>query len=279
MIEIIVTIEANKKAGTHYLPINAVTGSGLRGVFFDVLGRYDAERTTELHDMGGKQDPETGLPIPAPYVISPIVEDRKLTALRICLFDRAFRDLVLPAWEEVYEREDCLTIGKLSLIVSTITCKMAETYPRLAMLPPCYEAVVSFVTPTAFRFRPVKGSDVQNLLFPMTDRLFSRQSGPLRVWDFYAPHEMRTPNEWLTWATSNISIKSHELRTTSRRLRVQDSFVGFVGRVKFVANRHAPEIYLRRWHSLLHLGTYSGYGYKTTVGMGATRLLSVKVRN
>lgn len=282
----------------HSFPTYRLEPWKLRGLFFQVLDDYvnsvqnDKRRhqlcdeKDALHNGGNLKDPKSGLPAPMAYTLAPTVEAGLLTGLVITLFDRQYRNLVLGAWEAANDSQKPLKLGHFTFIITSLDYKVGHTYMRLAQLPPCEEVRVRFVAPTTFKLG--KGRKTARYLpFPLIERLYSRLSGPLRVWDYFAPDELRTPDEWLCWAQSHLYIKEHRIQTkrlrvnapTSRDRRSQELVTGFAGTVTIRAERASSAEWLCRWHTLLKIGEASGYGYKSTIGCGANKVESISIQD
>lgn len=118
-----------------------------------------------------------------------------------------------------------------------------------------------FMTPTALR---VQGA---NLPLPDPATLFT---GYWHKWNMLSP--VPAPDNVLTAIREEAAVRvsRHRIQTRLHRLS-RAAQIGFIGEVSFQFASPDPEI--RAWlTSLANFSTYSGSGYKTTMGMGLTAI-------
>ncbi|NKQ35676.1 MAG: CRISPR system precrRNA processing endoribonuclease RAMP protein Cas6 [Chloroflexi bacterium] len=245
-----------------------VTGTGLQGLLFEVLKASDPDSATWLHDYAGQFDPTTGRTRPSLYTIVPVFNRNKLQGITINLFTTQARDAVLTAWEQCHNDRRPLHIGKQPLLVDSVSYVSRLDIMALDEIQPLHEMTFQFCRPTAFK------SYNNHCVFPLPDKLFSSGSGPVRAWDHFAPAPLRTSQGWLDWCLQDVYVSRHDIRTAVARLNVQAPFIGFIGKVTLRATKNSPETFLRRWHALALVAEYSGFGRKTTMGMGVTQLIN-----
>lgn len=120
---------------------------------------------------------------------------------------------------------------------------------------------------TQFRTDPFAGPS--HLPLPVPCNVLSR---PWRLWQAYAP-PTALPDDWLDWCQQGLFVTDVNIHTVPICITRTDTLSGFVGRARFKTNKGTRE-QLSLLHALAHLATYTGVGYKTTMGMGAVDLLS-----
>lgn len=146
--------------------------------------------------------------------------------------------------------------------------RTAPGFVALGGLPPACELYFRFLTPVAF------SRGTHPFLFPLPENLFTIASGPVRAWNHFAPAEVRVSGEWLRWLAEDVHVIEHDLCTEQYALDHQRQLVGFVGKAALRASKGSPEAHLRCWHALARVAEFSGFGRKTTMGMGAVHLQS-----
>ncbi len=133
-----------------------------------------------------------------------------------------------------------------------------------------------FATPTAFS-KGQKAWGKHLLLFPTPATVFESLA---RQWDLFAPAHLRlsaqglTPKELEDWCEENVIVSQYTLST---RYLSSSKFghVGFQGRTTYEVKGN-PTARVARWLSpLARLALFSGVGYKTTMGMGQARCISL----
>jgi CRISPR-associated endoribonuclease Cas6 len=123
---------------------------------------------------------------------------------------------------------------------------------------------LTFLTPTSFR----KNGNPMPL--PIPENLFQSY---LRRWNTFAHLEF-DQDEFLTWVNECVVLFRHDLRSQKAHPGKSGFITGFVGTVEFGLTAKAqqePE-YIQLIHALTHAAPYTGTGYKTTFGLGQTRL-------
>lgn len=251
------------KIGIGFQPTNSplngdhITARGLHGVLYHVLKRADAHTATWLHKHSA----------PKPYTMVPYYDTKRgiLAGIRITAVTDRTAGVLLNAWQRAYKEQWPLHLGRISFIVRDIENIPGDNFEQHINAPADPTVGLRFMAPTAFRQGP------GHLPLPLPRNVFS---WPWRVWDAFAPSTLRLPPDWLDWCNTNVFVVQHDIQTAAVTIRHNEQpFVGFVGDVWFQA--YANELlYLSTLQALARLTTYSGVGYKTTMGMGAVELLS-----
>lgn len=206
----------------------------------------------------------------------------RLTVLNDALFDTFSRVLLLKAQELI------LRVGTASFAVSRILTKAEDTqenrswvatssFASLYQLVRAQEAYrLEFHTPTVFSLGN-KSWGKHLHLFPEPAYVFESIANQ---WENFAPQPLRlsmhalTPHGIGQWCAEHL-VASHYALTTSHLYAKKFGQVGFQGTITYEVkgDRTTSEAL---WLSLFaRFAFFSGVGYKTTMGMGQTRCLSL----
>jgi len=125
--------------------------------------------------------------------------------------------------------------------------------------------ILTFLTPTCFR------SKNHHLPLPIPTNIFHSY---LRRWNDFAP-EAFPQDEFLAWIEKVVYITNYDLDCTKVAVAKQGYVTGFTGSVEFAIDRNASHNsdFERLLSALIKLANYCGTGYKTTFGLGQTRLI------
>jgi len=249
-----------------------VAGYQVHASFLDLVGQIDPSLSARLHNEPGYR----------PYTLSPlsggkIVGERVILRrgqpcrLRITLLDGGI------LWDAL-QTYFC-TAGPIVMHLGEINFRLIEMIvtPRsnplclagssdwqtLLTIPAQSTITMHFCTATAFSL----GSH-EYYLFPEPSLLFG---GLLRVWNKYAPEQMRKEKQIIRELTlgKHISVNACRLRHTYLHF---PSYVqkGFVGQCTY--QLRADQLLASHFTTLAALAYYAGAGYKTTMGMGQIRV-------
>jgi CRISPR-associated endoribonuclease Cas6 len=135
-------------------------------------------------------------------------------------------------------------------------------WQRLASAEARKSITIRFASPTAFSL-----GDRRFALFP--DPLFVWDS-LMRSWNLYAPEPLHVEKQPLRkFIIEQIMVSAYDLQTTTYSFPnyVQKGFVGTCTYQMSIDATYAPQV-----AALAAFAQYAGIGYKTTMGMGQTRL-------
>ncbi|MZP30638.1 CRISPR-associated endoribonuclease Cas6 [Heliobacterium undosum] len=269
LLNAILELEAPQQ--TTQTTIREEGGEKLHGMFFDLLKSTDPALATAIHDQEGK-----------PFAISTL----RSLAQRTPMFTPPDNPLSSPKegtgqnegrrWRftirsldqrlsEVIDRAaaewegKAVRIGNAPLVIRNIRV-MKKTYEELYTESECRNPIhFRFLTPTSFRQR---GTQV---VLPIPELVFGSL---LRRWNQYSP--LPFP-ETLADEFTAIRIRKHNIRTDLYQFD-RYKIIGFVGDVVFefaTSNPVSPILF----NALARFAEYSGVGYKSTMGMGETRIV------
>lgn len=227
---------------------------GLHGFLFNVTGQTDRQESDWLHHH----------PTPRPFTLVPLYsEDGYLAGLRVsALTDRA-ATLFQRTGEWFQNTERPCHLGGREFIINETHTVPGPSWAQLALSQPAQQIGLRFTSPTAFKQGP------RHLPLPLPANVFS---GPVRIWETFAPPMMTLPPGWLEWCGQNVFVTQHRIETATVTIDKNERFTGFVGEVWFEAHR-GDDLALRAWQALADLAAFCGVGHKTTMGMGAVERL------
>ncbi len=164
----------------------------------------------------------------------------------------------------------CNTVFKLDRVAIALP---PATYSQLwsEPLPTQRNFSLTFLTPTSFRH---KG---HHLPLPIPENIFHSY---LRRWNNFAPQSF-DQESFLAWVDQNVFVSNYNLNCAKTAVGKQGFVTGFTGTVEFGVNYRAknnPE-FERLLYALIRLAPYCSTGYKTTFGLGQTRLGAHEVEN
>ncbi len=233
-------------------PLNgrSIHARGLHGLLFNITGQADRQESDWLHHH----------PTPRPFTLVPLYGDGgHLAGIRLsALTDRAAALLQRTGEWFARERRPC-HLGGQEFTIADVHAVPGPGWAQLALSQPGRQVGLRFLSPTAFKQGP------RHLPLPLPGNVFS---GPVRIWETFAPPMLRLPDNWLAWCTQDVFITDHKIETITVAIDQREQFTGFVGEVWFVAHQ-GEEIMLCAWQALTDLATFCGVGHKTTMGMGA----------
>lgn len=206
----------------------------------------------------------------------------RITALDAAIFDVFVRSLLLKARSLIFR------IGQVNFEVSRlITAPEEEEQEQCHTASSSFRALHSleearpvyrftFTTPTVFSLgKTTWGKRLH--LFPDPSYVFKSIADQ---WENFAPVELRlaahhlTPLGIFSWCAENLIVSHYNLTTTELHAP-KFGHMGFQGIVTYEVkgSRKAPEAC---WLSTFaRFAFFSGVGYKTAMGMGQTRCLSL----
>lgn len=255
----------------------ATTGYLTHALFLDMVDQIDAELARRLHDESEYRPFTVSALLDAPVRDGQIsIQTGKTYRLRMTLLDggQIWRCLSLRVLEE---QKLMLRLGaatfSLQRLLSTPSMDPAgwathTTWQDLAMTPASNRITLHFVSPTAFSLGARRFA-----LFPEPMLVWDSL---LRSWNRYAPEMLRIEKMVLRdFVTNRVVIVDYDLRTTMLRFP-KFSQIGFTGVCTYLIKegREEPEgepcaTYLTALAKFSH---FAGVGYKTTMGMGQTRM-------
>ncbi len=206
----------------------------------------------------------------------------RITTLDATLFDIFVKALLLRA------RSLVLRIGQVNFEVSRLITTPEEeeqeqrqtasssfhTLFSLEEARPVYR--FAFTTPTVFSLGKTPWGKRLHL-FPEPSHVFKSIADQ---WENFAPLELRlathqlTPLDISSWCAENVIVSHYNLITTALHAP-KFGQMGFQGTVRYEVkgSRNASEA---QWLSIFaRFAFFSGVGYKTAMGMGQTRCLSL----
>jgi len=125
---------------------------------------------------------------------------------------------------------------------------------------------LAFLTPTCFR------SKQHHLPLPIPSNIFHSY---LRRWNDFAP-EAFPQEEFLAWIEQVIYITNYNIICTNVAVAKQGYAIGFTGTVEFAVDLKVSKNsdFEKLLFALIELAPYCGTGYKTTFGLGQTKLIN-----
>ncbi len=233
-------------------PVNgrSVHARGLHGFLFNITGQADRQESDWLHQHA----------TPRPFTLVPLYNDAGyLAGIRLsALTDRAAA-LFQRTGDWFRKTERPCHLGGQEFVISDVHTVPGPGWAQLALSRPGRQVGLRFVSPTAFKQGP------RHLPLPLPVNVFS---GPLRIWEVFAPPMLRLPDGWLEWCSRDVFVTGHRIETVTIAIDQQERFTGFVGEVWFEAHQ-GEEVNLCAWQALADLATFCGVGHKTPMGMGA----------
>ena len=228
-----------------------ITARGLHGLLFAVLRQANRAEADWLHNYHA----------PKPFSLAALYDQRgDLVGLRLAAMVERVRELFLSTFESLANRGDVLQLGRYqNFKIQEVACSAGFTFANFALVSAKPTMSLNFLSPTAFKQGP------GHLPLPLPINVFQ---WPFRVWQGFAPAGMHLPDSWLDWCQQEIFVIEHQIQTATIAISQQESFTGFVGRVRFQAHDQTED-YLQIWQALGYLATFSGVGHKTTMGLGA----------
>ncbi len=250
------------------LPIQAVRGHALNGLFYSRLGHLDSALVRSLHMSND----------PAPFSLSPIynAERGEFHGFRVGLLSDEISDLVEAVWTELWKSGEEIRLGSARMRVQDLRI---PNYPRptdyaglLAEAPVAHGVWLEFDMPARLT------------VFSQSDLLPT----PVAVWRFYL-HKWQAfsggvelPPQFLRWVENEVRVTELDLETRIALLEKDLEWKGVMGRVEYQAKTDGEDVppgriadYLRAWQALAFLAEFCGTGEKTTMGMGRTRRVKV----
>jgi CRISPR-associated endoribonuclease Cas6 len=223
---------------------------GLHGFLFNVTGQTDRAESDWLHHHL----------TPRPFTLVPLYTDNGyLAGLRLsALTDRA-ATLFQRTGDWFQDTGRPCHLGGREFIIQETHSVPGPSWAQLALSQPTQQIGLRFTSPTAFKQGP------RHLPLPLPANVFS---GPVRMWQAFAPPMMTLPPGWLDWCAQNVFVTQHHIETATVTIDKNERFTGFVGEVWFEAYQ-GSDLELRAWQALADLATFCGVGHKTTMGMGA----------
>jgi len=249
------------------LPIQAVRGHALNGLFYTEIGRKFGKVVDEFHEL------REGRPLP--FSLAPIFRDEEFLGVRMGTLTAEFGDIVSEVWGGLAAKCAEVRLGSATLQVDRVKPGGLHPMSYQQLLDEAPEGHGVWL-----RFEP-----------PMRVRTFN-QSGvlptPQAVWHGYvlrweAFAGIDLPPEFLHWANRRAQATELQLETRYAFIEKTVEWKGVMGEVEYtvfvedgddVPVSRLPD-YLRAWQALALLADFCGTGEKTTMGMGRTRRLKV----
>ena len=247
------------------LPVRAVRGESLRGLFYSQL---KSEQSNALHEFG--QEKQEG--ITAPYSVSILSDRGEVTGLRIATFERNLGDQVATAWALLAARHQPVRLGNATLDVMGIQPERnnGETFASLyEKTRPLHGVALKFMSPTFIERR-----DHFDLL-PAPKALWSFY---MRRWEQYSPIDL--PPNLDVWVEKCIYVRRISLETRASHTQGDKELHGMVGILEFHALMEPGSLpasrvddYLRSWQALAIFAEFCGTGKYATEGFGRTNVI------
>lgn len=272
------------------------SGSQAHAAFLDILHQHDPVLSESLH-RSNQRRPFTVGPLRGFANFSPaeleaatlqgrpvVVRPGQTYWLRFTMLDERvfgtfarhfllnFRASVIRLGEAEFEMSRLLTTPDLT--------EPATTWADYSSFSTLFEQAQAqeryhfeFSSPTAFSLGQ-KSWGKEMKLFPDPDWFFLSLA---RQWQNFAPEECRMERDGLNpetlqgWCAANVVVSRYTLSTLPVQFK-RASQLGFQGQVVYEVKGNKSE---REWRWLSRLGRFAlfcGVGYKTTMGMGQTRL-------
>ena len=243
--------------------------TALHAWFLHQVRNSDPQLSAYLHDGQSKKA----------FTISPLIgnlepKDKKLFIAETDIYTWTISALSKPlcdwlkVWCNHYPSELNLSTGRFVIEKISVTLP-ATTYNFLWSMPlpkrSCF--TLTFLSPTCFSHKN------HHLPLPIPANIFHSY---LRRWNHFAP-EAFPQEEFLSWIDQVVYITNYDLTCTKVVVAKQGFVTGFVGNVEFGVNRKKAfqnEEFERLLSALIQLAPYCSTGYKSTFGLGQTRLLT-----
>jgi CRISPR-associated endoribonuclease Cas6 len=238
-------------------------GRHLHAAFLAWIAERDPLLASALHEPG-RQRPFT-------VAVLPLPETLPTFAIRCTLLDRRLIGTV----------HDLLAAGtgELHLRLGTETHRLAPapvegwasatSWEDLAATPPPGRDIrLEFATPTCFS-RDIPGERKRLALFPQPAWLWESWG---QKWRLFGPPTAglagigEAAERWLLASSYRLETRVLDLGRVRQK--------GFVGWTAYELQPGTPADVAQRLHMLAAFSFYAGTGYKTTMGLGQTRLLS-----
>jgi len=232
----------------------SVTARGLHGMLFNILAQTDRPESDWLHKHGS----------PRPFSFVPLyTDDGTLVGLRLAAITERAASLFSRTGEWFRKEGHICHLAGQEFVIDDVRQKPGPSWQQLAYSQPTRQLGLRFISPTSFKQGP------GHLPLPLPGNIFS---GPVRIWEAFAPPMMRLPDGWLDWCRREVFVTRHRIETATVNISKQESFTGFVGEVWLDAHR-GNEDDLCAWQALADLSVFCGVGHKTTMGMGAVEFI------
>ncbi len=249
--KLLVELEAPPEAGG--IDGEQLTGRGLLGMFYEVMGHYDEKLASSLHGNGR----------PNPFTLTPLFSPLgELERLQIVSLSAAYEDVFAAAWQTAVERRLTLNWGPQTFHARQVQCEKRVHLGELATSEPARIVGLNFLSPTAFKAGP------ETVPLPLAHSVFRR---PFHLWNQQAGQQpmLQLPESWLDWCQRDVFIYSHDICTKQVTIHPRQApMIGFVGEVWFRAHQ-GSEVQLSILHALARFAAFSGVGCKTAMGMGS----------
>jgi CRISPR-associated endoribonuclease Cas6 len=247
------------------LPLRAVRGESLRGLFYSQLG---PELSNMLHDFG--QEKQEGLT--APYSVAILSERGNVTGLRIAAFQAELGERVAGAWALLAARREIIRLGNASLEVLRMRPGWlnGETFAGLyEQSQAAYGVTLEFLSPTF-----IERNNHFDLL-PVPKWLWGFY---MRRWEQYSPVDL--PPKFELWVEKCVYTRRISLETRTSHTKSDKELRGMLGTIEFHALMKDDDLpqsrvddYLRSWQALAMFAELCGTGKYTTEGFGRTRFV------
>lgn len=247
------------------LPLRAVRGESLRGLFYSQLG---PELSNTLHDFG--QEKQEGLT--APYSVAILSERGNVTGLRIATFQAELGEHVAAAWKLLADHREIIRLGNAALEVQGMRPGWlnGETFAGLyERAQAAYGVALEFLSPTL-----VERNNHFDLL-PAPKALWGFY---MRRWEQYSPVDL--PPKFELWVEKCVYTRRISLETRASHTKGDKELRGMLGTIEFHAlmkdddlPQSRVEHYLRSWQALTMFAELCGTGKYTTEGFGRTRYI------
>lgn len=277
------------------------TGPHVQAAFLDIVRQSDPALSAWLHTPNQRRPYTLSLldgfyhRSPAEYINDATAQQRALTVkpgqiywLRVTLLDatifHAFVSQLLLKAQALVVR-----LGSVPFVISRIigasehSQDAAATWAAYSSFQELYTQdaarryyTFEFTTPTVFS-RGQRAWGKQFMLFPTPGMLFDNLA---RQWDCFAPASLRIANAGLTgkdvelWCDEQMVVSQYALSTTALHAN-RFGQVGFRGQISYDVKGNPLDPVAKWLTSLARFAFFSGVGYKTAMGMGQTRCLSL----
>jgi CRISPR-associated endoribonuclease Cas6 len=249
-------IDVYFKSNQNGIDGSQITAMGIHGLLFNTLKRFSASEVEWLHRH----------PIPKPVSIVPLYSQvGYLEGLRLTSLSERASILINNSWNMMFDQETALHLGEQNFRIVGIEKVALPAWREVTRYSTNEFVKLRFLSPTSFK------SDSTLSLFPLPDKVFGWL---YRVWQSYAPEDLRAPAEWLVWCNRNIQVTEHNIRTVQVAMRQREIYTGFVGDAVFEALDH-DLMGLHYFNAFSNLAPISGVGRKTMMGMGVVDKISI----